>query len=72
MPIYEYKCSDCDTKFEKLVFNQNTAIECPDCGGKENKKLFSAFGFKSSGKPTGGSQGSSCASCSSTSCSSCH
>jgi len=34
MPIYEYKCQDCGTKFEKLVRNSSveTGLECPSCG----------------------------------------
>ena len=35
MPIYEYKCQDCGTKFEKLVRrSEGPELECPSCGQK--------------------------------------
>lgn len=53
MPIFEYKCKQCDNKFEilhKSSVNQEE-VTCPKCNSKENKKLlstFSASGFSSS------------------------
>jgi putative FmdB family regulatory protein len=45
MPIYEYKCSEYDTKFE--VLHKSTArqddVSCPNCNSVKNKKLFSSF-----------------------------
>ena len=34
MPIYEYKCTECGEKFEKLVASFRSAAEadCPKCG----------------------------------------
>ncbi|MBN2382693.1 zinc ribbon domain-containing protein [bacterium] len=71
MPIYEYSCLKCDTKFEKLVLKSDTPIECPKCHAAETKKLFSAFGFKSSGTYTSSTGGDSCSSCGSHHCSTC-
>jgi putative FmdB family regulatory protein len=45
MPIFEYKCSECNTKFEvlhKSTINQSE-VTCPECNSTNNKKLFSAF-----------------------------
>ncbi|MEN6370764.1 MAG: zinc ribbon domain-containing protein [Armatimonadota bacterium] len=54
MPIYEFRCNNCDRKFEKLCkMGQNDAA-CPDCGG-EATKLFSTFFGRSTS-----SDGSSC------------
>ena len=53
MPIFEYKCGQCNSKFEilhKSSVNQEE-VSCPNCNSKENKKLlssFSAAGFSSS------------------------
>lgn len=53
MPIFEYKCKQCNTKFEvlhKSSLNQEE-VSCPKCKSKESKKLlssFSASGFSSS------------------------
>jgi putative FmdB family regulatory protein len=45
MPLYEYKCSDCDTKFEVLHKSSSQASEvtCPSCNSVKIKKLFSSF-----------------------------
>jgi putative FmdB family regulatory protein len=45
MPIYEYRCSECGEKFEKLVrlSTSTSEIECPRCGGRKVEKLISAF-----------------------------
>jgi putative FmdB family regulatory protein len=45
MPIFEYKCKKCNTKFEilhKSSLNQQDVM-CPSCNSKENQKLFSSF-----------------------------
>jgi putative FmdB family regulatory protein len=48
MPIYEYRCRECDTTFEALV-RKDTAAACPDCGSLSVDKLISAP-FVSSGQ----------------------
>ncbi len=40
MPIYEYICDDCGTKFEKLVRRNQDAIACPGCGESHLKTAF--------------------------------
>ena len=46
MPIYEYGCIDCGSRFEKLVKISHDGIEeCPKCGSKNVKKAFSTFGI---------------------------
>jgi putative FmdB family regulatory protein len=42
MPIFEYKCEDCGTSFEKLVRN-GVAVACPSCGKDHLKQQFSTF-----------------------------
>ena len=51
MPIYEYRCEDCGTKFEKLVRRNNGApeIECPSCGQKHLKQEMSTFAAHATG-----------------------
>lgn len=44
MPIYEYRCRDCQTQFETLV--SSTAVDsanCPSCGADEPKRLMSVI-----------------------------
>jgi putative FmdB family regulatory protein len=45
MPIYEYLCEDCGSKFEKLVRRSTEAseVECPSCGQKHLKQELSTF-----------------------------
>ncbi len=50
MPIYEYRCRDCDATFEALV-RDDVAVFCPHCGGSSLEKLISAP-FISSGRTT--------------------
>ena len=45
MPIYEYLCQDCGTKFEKLVRRTSDVPEltCPSCGEKPLRQEHSTF-----------------------------
>jgi putative FmdB family regulatory protein len=54
MPLFEYKCTKCNSKFEVLHKSANNieSVECPECHSAETKKLlstFSAAGFSSTG-----------------------
>jgi putative FmdB family regulatory protein len=45
MPIFEFKCKNCNHKFEELVFSaltDSSNITCPECGIKNAEKLMSA------------------------------
>ena len=55
MPIYEYKCNDCDQKFELLrSCSDNSDIVCPECGKGNVIKMFSAFSGGVSGSTSRG------------------
>jgi putative FmdB family regulatory protein len=67
MPLYEYTCSDCASRFEALrsMSDADAPIICPDCGGQRAERAISLFAaVSSSGKVIAG-VGSSCGSCSS-------
>ena len=53
MPIFEYVCDECRTRYERLVMNGNReAVACPKCGSKRNTLQFSTFSAgKSDGEP---------------------
>jgi len=59
MPIYEYKCKNCDNEFEMIrsANDDDRDVECPECGKKKAEKVMSVFA---------GSGG--CSSCSTSSC----
>ena len=45
MALYEYKCFDCEERFE-LMRSMSAAdepAECPECGGVESRRLISNF-----------------------------
>jgi putative FmdB family regulatory protein len=50
MPIYEYRCDDCGTKFEKLVRRSDSeGIKCPSCGEKHLTQQLSSFAAHAGG-----------------------
>ena len=50
MPIYEYRCTDCDHKLEALQrFSDAPLRTCPACGKETLTKLVSAAGFQLKG-----------------------
>ena len=70
MPLYEYECESCATRFERIQkFSDPPAETCPSCGSGPVRKLLSspAIQFKGSGwyitdyarKGSSGSDGSS-------------
>jgi len=77
MPIYEYVCADCDSKFEQMrpLSQSGQGADCPKCHKPARRKMstFAAFSTSVSGVPqrVPGSGGHSCSNCSSGSCSTC-
>jgi putative FmdB family regulatory protein len=54
MPIFEYLCEDCGSKFEKLVRrsaseNDANGVHCPSCGQEHLKQQFSTFSARANG-----------------------
>jgi putative FmdB family regulatory protein len=45
MPVFEYQCNDCKTKYEVYhkTLNNTDKVNCPKCKSANSKKLFSAF-----------------------------
>ena len=43
MPIYEYVCEECKTRFEHLVLRSEQRVACPACGSKRHALQFSVF-----------------------------
>jgi putative FmdB family regulatory protein len=43
MPIFEYRCEDCGTKFEKLVRGDKPQVACPSCGESHVAQQLSVF-----------------------------
>lgn len=51
MPIYEYKCDTCETRFEKLVRGSDDAdnLSCPSCGKRHLSQEYSTFSARANG-----------------------
>lgn len=43
MPIYEYVCDECKSRFERIVTAKNGKPECPKCGSHRSTVQFSTF-----------------------------
>jgi putative FmdB family regulatory protein len=55
MPIFEYRCQDCGSRFEKLVRNSDTTgLECPSCGATHLAQELSTFAAHSGGRAAAG------------------
>lgn len=61
MPIFEYICRDCGSRFELLRSADSVEpVKCPSCGSTKTDKLLSAFASQVSGSTGSGSSGSGC------------
>jgi putative FmdB family regulatory protein len=51
MPIYEYQCTKCGHRFEKIQkFSDKKVTKCPECGGRVEQTISApAVQFKGSG-----------------------
>ncbi len=51
MPIYEYKCDSCETKFEKLIRRhaEEQELSCPKCGERHLSQQYSTFAARAGG-----------------------
>jgi putative FmdB family regulatory protein len=45
MPIYEYRCRQCETRFEHFgrTMAEANDVTCPECGSAQAEKLPSTF-----------------------------
>jgi len=59
VPLYEYRCSTCGSRFEVLrrLGQGAEGLSCPECGNSEVEKEYSTF----AGSVAGGSSGGACA-----------
>ncbi len=73
MPIYEFKCSECEEYFEILVMKNEEQVEmkCPKCESANFERILSTMSYAmGAGSGFGGQQGVSTQTrnCSSGSC----
>lgn len=75
MPLYEYRCTDCDHRFDALVpAGRADLTACPSCGAERARRLLSVFSAPRAGAgparggdgaaaPSGGCCGGACGAC---------
>lgn len=59
MPIYEYRCENCQNEYEELTRRgtRDEEVECPECGAHESHRVLSAFAVSGGGGGGGNSGG---------------
>ncbi len=72
MPVYEYVCLDCGTRFDALrpMRQADAPIACHDCESEHTSRTLSVFFATSDGRSIRAGSGG-CTSCSGGSCASC-
>jgi putative FmdB family regulatory protein len=64
MPIYEYRCNECEREFERYVSGASVAVECPTCQSERVMRRLSVVSRlnlgASSSVPAGGMSGGGC------------
>jgi putative FmdB family regulatory protein len=64
MPLYEYRCSECNTLFDALraMSDADAPIACPKCSSENTQRAISLFSAIGSAGMIAGA-GPSCGSC---------
>jgi putative FmdB family regulatory protein len=60
MPIYEYACRACQSRFERLVRAFGEKVACPGCGAQDVERLLSTFAMASGGAGRSAPAGGGC------------
>jgi putative FmdB family regulatory protein len=74
MPIYEYICKECGSRFEILrpIKEADTMIPCKSCQSEQTHRALSVFFAQSGSQIIAGNSTGGCAGCSGGSCASCN
>jgi putative FmdB family regulatory protein len=41
MPVYEFECEECASRFEELTPSDTRSLACPECGSVRTRRLIS-------------------------------
>jgi putative FmdB family regulatory protein len=61
MPIFEYRCRECGTPFEKFVSNEMTEVKCQKCSSRRVEKLLSVFAVAGNPRQSAAAEPGPCA-----------
>ncbi|HZT54192.1 MAG TPA: zinc ribbon domain-containing protein [Gaiellaceae bacterium] len=59
MPIYEYVCLQCESRFEELVRGEER-VACPDCAATDVARQISSFAVHGVTRPVAAGAGGGC------------
>lgn len=64
MPVYEYVCGACGTRFEHLARSMQSREKplCPECNSTQVERQHSRFAARQ-GTPSPGAEGNACSRC---------
>lgn len=71
MPIYEYVCEDCKSRFERLVLSKSEEIACPKCSSRRYALQFSTFAAHGTGNGSSTDESAGSCACTPSTCG-CH
>ncbi|HJY88366.1 MAG TPA: FmdB family zinc ribbon protein [Candidatus Acidoferrales bacterium] len=71
MPIYEYLCEECGTRYERVVFSERLTIACPKCASERQTLQPSVFRTSKFASPDGSSSSAGRCGCTPKTCG-CH
>jgi putative FmdB family regulatory protein len=63
MPIFEYKCQDCGTRFEKIVSSFSASVLCGKCQSPNVDKMLSVFAVAKSSRSAASVDDGPCRTC---------
>jgi putative FmdB family regulatory protein len=63
MPLFEFRCRDCGTTFEKIVPSSTTPVSCKQCESPKVDKLLSVFAVGPSGRSSPAMESGPCGAC---------
>ena len=63
MPIYEYRCLECEATFEKIVSLNTDSMVCEKCSSTQVEKLFSAFAVQAGSSQSFEAASGGCGTC---------
>lgn len=75
MPLYEYSCQSCGSKFDAIrsMKDADAPVPCVHCNSHQTKRQLSVcYSHSSGGTSSNTSSGGGCGGCSGGSCGSCH
>jgi putative FmdB family regulatory protein len=63
MPLFEFKCRECGTTFEKIVPTSTSKVACKKCESSKVDKLLSVFAVGASSRSAAAYEPGPCGSC---------